>query len=281
MSGSRKRGLQKAPSRVRAPTRQPEQELEHPVADQIARDDNALLVPLARIRVLPGQPRQTFTEESIAELAEDIRENGLVNPLTVTQDGQVYNLVAGERRLRALQLLKASDAPVRVVPTENARAIQLAENLQREDLPLLEEAQALAALRDEQELTVRKLAEAVKKSRSYVHRRLEILTWPEDVQALLQEQPGLLTQAASLAKIPDAKQRQDRIAALLDPEASTKAATEGNKGKGRPPTPFKFAERKDGGFDLQVRYRPHLADREEIIAQLKQLIQTLEDQSSS
>lgn len=280
MSASKKRGLQKTP-RLRAPEPQGVEGLDHPIADQVGRDDSALLVPLGRIQVRPGQPRQTFDEASIAELAADIRDNGLINALAVTQEGQYYSLVAGERRLRALQLLGATDAPVRVVGEKQARAIQLAENIHREDLPLLEEARALVALRDEQGLTVRELAEAVKKSRGYVQRRLEILDWPEDVVELVRAHPGMLTQAADLAKIADSDQRQRRIAALLQPgEISVpQEPTKTKRGRGRPPTPFKFAERRDGGFDLQVRYRPGTTDREELVNQLKRLLQALEEQS--
>src|SRR5690606_13398694 len=95
----------------------------------------------------------------------------------------------------------------------------LAENIQREDLPLLEEAQALATLRDERELTVRELADLVKKSRGYVQRRLEITTWPEDVQQFLQENPGMLTQAAEIARVSDSQRRQKRIANATNPVA--------------------------------------------------------------
>lgn len=277
MSTTKKRGLQKTP-RVRVPTRQGATEAEHPVANQVARDHNALLVPLSRVRVRPGQPRQTFSEASLTELAEDIRANGLVNPLTVTQDpdGEHFNLVAGERRLRALALLNATDAPVRVIPEENARIVQLAENLQREDLPLLEEARALGALRDEQKLSVRELAQAVNKSRGYVQRRLEILEWPQELQDLLRTHPSMLTQAAEIAKLPDPAQRQRRIAALVAPEAADTTPEPPKRPRGRPPKPFVFSERKDGGFDLRVRFRPGATDREDLIQQLRRVLQELE-----
>lgn len=277
MSASKKRGLQTRP-RVRVPSKGEGADQSHPVADQIARDDAALLVPLGRIEIRPGQPRKTFDEESISELAENIRVNGVIHPLVVTQEGKMYGLVAGERRLRALQLLGASDAPVRVVDEKQARAIQLAENIHREDLPLIEEAQALAALREEQGLTVRELADTVKKSRSYVQRRLEILEWPEDTQELLRTHPGMLTQAAELAKISDPQERERRIAAALRPEGAAvpEEPVDKKRGRGRPPTPFKFAERRDGGFDLQVRYRPGMTNREELVNQLKELLRALE-----
>lgn len=271
---SKKRGLQRPPQ-VREPTE--EATLQHPVADQPARDENALIVPLSRIRVQPGQPRQTFTEESLNELAQDIQANGLVNPITVTQDGHHFSLVAGERRYRALQILNATDVPVRIIPQEQARAVQLAENIQREDLPLLEEAQALAALRDERSLTVRELADLVKKSRGYVQRRLEITTWPQDVQVFIQENPGMLTQAAEIAKIEDDGRRQRRMATAANPDAVGEQVATAPKQPGRPPLPFRYSPRRGGGFDLQVKYRPGQVDREELLQQLRQLISELED----
>lgn len=280
MSANRRRGLQKTP-RVRAPQPQTAEALEHPVADQVARDDSALLVPLSRINVAPGQPRRTFSEASIAELADDIRANGVINALTVTQEGQDYALVAGERRLRALKLLGATDAPVRIIDKSSAKAVQLAENIHREDLPLLEEARALAELQEELGLTVRQLAEQVRKSRSYVHRRLEILKWPEDVQGLLTTHPGLLTRAAEVAAIDDPRVREQAIAALTGSQSAegTEGARPKKRGRGRPPQPFKFNARKDGGFDLRVMYRPGTTNREELIGELRRLLETLEDRS--
>lgn len=279
MSATKKRGLQKAP-RVRAPEPKTAEALDHPIADQAARDDSALLVPISRIQADPGQPRRTFSEESIAELAADIRENGVINALTVTQDGQNYMLVAGERRLRALQLLGAHDAPVRVIDQSSARAVQLAENIHREDLPLMEEAQALAELQGELGLTVRQLAEQVRKSRSYVQRRLEVLKWPADVQDLLATHPGLLTRAAELAEIDDVGARK-RAIAILTGAASEQLNQEPKpkkRSRGRPPQPFKFNPRRDGGFDLRVTYRPGTTNREDLITELKRLLKELEAQ---
>ena len=274
---TKKRGLQRPPL-----VREPEKgaDLQHPVADQPARDEAALIVPLTRIRIQPGQPRKTFSEESLNELAQDIQANGLVNPITVTQDGPHFNLVAGERRYRALQILKATDAPVRIIPREHARAIQLAENIQREDLPLVEEAQALAALRDERGLTVRELADLVKKSRGYVQRRLEIISWPEDVQRFLGENPGMLTQAADIAKIADDTRRQRRIANASNPAMADREELEPSRQPGRPPLPYRFSPRRGGGFDLQIKYRPGQVDRAELLEKLKKLIQELEGAGS-
>lgn len=271
MSASKKRGLQRKP-RVR--NADPENStLGHPLVDQIARDQQALVVPLHQLKPSEDQPRQTFDESTIEELAKDIKANGLINPLTVVEEGEGYRVIAGERRYRALKQAGQQDAPVRIVSPSTARAIQLAENLHREDLPLLEEAQAFAALRDELSLTVRDLADKVRKSKSYVQRRLAIMEWPEDVQELLRQEPGMLTAAEAIARINDPKRRAQRIAALLSkkPERSPEPKPERER-----PEPFRFKERARGGFDVQVRYRPNSGNREELIAQLREVLQRLE-----
>lgn len=235
------------------------------------------MVPVTQLRPSEEQPRRTFDDASLDELASDIAANGLINPLTVVQEGGGYRIVAGERRYRALQRAGMHDAAVRVVDASTARAVQLAENLHREDLPLLEEAQAFAALRDELSLSVRELAEKVRKSRSYVQRRLAVLEWPQDVLELLRREPGLLTAAEKIARIKDPKRRAQRIAALLEdePEAEN-AAAEPRRERGRPPEPFRLKERKRGGFDVQVRYRPGSSNRDDLIKQLRVVLERLE-----
>lgn len=272
---AKKRGLQRPPQAQRNQAGdQARSSAGHPLAEQVGRDDRALVVPLSKLLPSISQPRQSFDEASIAELAADIEANGLINPLTVFQDGDVFRIVAGERRYRALVALDRSDAAVRVIQELDSRAVQLAENLQREDLPLMEEAQALASLRDELNLSVRALAERVKKSTSYVDRRLQVLNWPEDVQEMLRQYPGLLTKAAQVARIENLERRQRRIAELLNNEADLPQRPPAHRG--RPTQPFKVVEKRHGGFDLQVKYRPGQTDREDLIRQLRTVLDRLE-----
>jgi ParB family chromosome partitioning protein len=275
-----KRGLQRRPQATEDQDQLAKRPAPHPLADRPAPDIRALVVPLSKIQPSEDQPRQTFHDETIQELADDIEQHGLINPRTVYEDGDVFRLVAGERRYRALTLLEREEASVRVVDRESVRKIQLAENVQREDLPLVEEALALKELQKELDATQRDLADYVNKSKSYVNRRLQILEMPDDVQAMLREQPGLLTQAQKIAKIQDPERRQKHIEELLsggeaveDPAKTTKPKS----APGRPPAEaVRFTSKKRGGFDLVVKHRPGKTDRDEIIEQLRSILEKLE-----
>lgn len=273
MSSKRKRGLQ-------LPDEQDAAELqgqEHYTDNFVGNDSAARTVPVSLLTPSPDQPRRTFEPEALAQLAENIAEHGLINAVTVVEEGEAFRVVAGERRFRAVQNLGWTQVPVRIVNASEARAIQLAENLHRENLPLLEEAQALAALKDELDLTTRELAERVHKSSSYVDRRLQILNWPKDVQAVVADNPGFLTKAAAIAGIGDAELRNRQIQNLLnDDPVQVAPRTASTPARGRPPVAYKFTPKKLGGFDLSVKFRPGTTDREELIDKLRGLINDLE-----
>lgn len=265
----RKRGLQSA---VRDEARAG---AEHPLADREGRDEDALKIPLNRIQADPEQPRKHFDESTLAELARSIAEHGVLQPLIVRSEGDIYYIVAGERRFRAAHLAKLEAVPARVIhDRDRVLEVQLVENLQREDLPLLEEAQALYNLQELMQVSIRGLEQATGKSKSYIARRLGLLKLPEDVKDMLQKAPHLFSQAEKLGKIADASRRQGRIAALLrNPETENAVQT---RPPGRPVKPFSFKRRRSGAFDLVVKYRPGETDKEELIAQLKQALSDLE-----
>lgn len=131
------------------------------------------------------QPRQVFDEEKIRELADSIREQGLIQPLVVTQQkGGRYELIAGERRLRAARMLGFSEIPVVIkdVDEEGLLALALIENVQREDLGPIEEAQALKGLVDQFDYSQEQVAKKVGKSRSHVANSLRLLKLPQVIQ---------------------------------------------------------------------------------------------------
>lgn len=135
------------------------------------------------------QPRRDMHTEALEELAESIRKQGVLQPIVVRPvDDKRYEIIAGERRWRATQLAELPTIPavVRDVPDEAAIAMALIENIQREDLNAIEEAVALARLRDEFELTQQEVATAVGKSRATVANLLRLLTLREDVKTLLE-----------------------------------------------------------------------------------------------
>lgn len=148
-----------------------------------------------RIVPNPFQPRQEFTEDELRELADSIRENGLLQPLVVRPggggdgEGTRYQLVAGERRLRAVRLLEWEAVPaiVREVDDETLLVLALVENLQREELNPLEEARGYRTLSEEFGLTQEEIARSVGKDRSTVANMLRLLRLPPSIRKLLEK----------------------------------------------------------------------------------------------
>lgn len=141
--------------------------------------------------IVPGtmQPRTHFDEASLASLAESIRSHGIVQPLVVRRRGESYELIAGERRWRAAKLAGLAKVPVVVkeVPDDHLLEIALIENIQREDLNPIEEAQAYKKLIETVGLTQEALATRVGRDRSYITNYLRLLRLPDDLQQLVIE----------------------------------------------------------------------------------------------
>lgn len=155
-------------------------------------EGGALLVPITAIHPNPRQPRQQMAEESLQELADSIREHGILQPLIVTQEGnQRYVLIAGERRLRAAELAGLEMVPVLVRQATDEQRLELAliENVQRANLSPLETAEAYRQLTDEFGLSQEAVSQQVGKSRVSVSNTLRLLKLPEPIrQALADEQ---------------------------------------------------------------------------------------------
>jgi ParB family transcriptional regulator, chromosome partitioning protein len=145
---------------------------------------NLLALPIEAIQRNPDQPRKRFDEAKLEELANSIREHGVVEPILVRREGAKYRIVAGERRWRAAQRagLKEIPAIVREATDREAFELALIENIQRADLNAIEEAEAYQALVDEHGLTQEALAGRVGKERSSVANALRLLKLPEDVR---------------------------------------------------------------------------------------------------
>jgi ParB family transcriptional regulator, chromosome partitioning protein len=150
-------------------------------------------IPVSAIEADPNQPRRSFDEEKLQELAESIKLYGVLSPILVRAGALPgrYTIISGERRYRASHLagLAAIPAIVSQGEGEDSRtlAIQLVENLQRDDLSPLERAQAIGALRDGHSLSIREIAEKLSISKSAVQRSLEILSLPDDLLNALRE----------------------------------------------------------------------------------------------
>ncbi len=249
---------------------------EHPLAEREGRNEHALIVPLSRIQTDPNQPRKSFDKAALAELAATIKEHGVLQPLLVYLESDVYYIVAGERRYRAAHEAELTDVPVQVLQDKSRiRELQLVENLQRENLSLMEEARALGDLQATLQATVRGLEQATGKSKSYISRRLSLLKMPVDVQVMLEQAPQLFSQAEAVAQIVDEKRREARIQALLqEPKAASRVAQ--HKTPGRPVKPFALKKRRSGGFDLTVKFRPGTTDLASLVSELKTLLAELE-----
>ena len=172
--------------------------------------DEALIEPCS------VQPRTRFNNASLNELAESIKANGVVQPILVRRKGGRFELVAGERRLRAARIagLHSIPAVVREVPDEKLLEIALVENIQREDLNAIEEAQAYKSLLENVGLTQEALASRIGRDRSYVTNYLRLLRLPSDVQTLVQEGTVSTGHARALLGLAEPR-RQREFAAVI------------------------------------------------------------------
>jgi len=146
-------------------------------------------VPVTAIGPNPMQPRQRFADGGIDELAESIRQKGILQPLLVRRNGGGFDLIAGERRLRAAQRLGMENVPVLVRDVGDAEMLELAliENIQRENLNPIEEARAYRRLMEEFDLTQEEVAARVGKERSTVANTLRLLQLPATVKAQIEQ----------------------------------------------------------------------------------------------
>jgi len=145
-------------------------------------------LPLQKIEPGQEQPRTLFEQKKIDELADSIREHGVLSPLMVREvDGGFYRIIAGERRWRAARAAGLSEVPVRIVVADDKRALELAmvENLQREDLSPIEEARGYRALMEEFGMTQEEVAQRVSRSRPAVANSLRLLSLPAELMELV------------------------------------------------------------------------------------------------
>lgn len=157
----------------------------------------------------PNQPRKTFDEDKLAELADSIKQNGVLQPILVRRKGQKYEIVAGERRYQASKLagLKEMPAVVREIDDDKVFQLALIENLQRSDLSPIEEAKGYKQLLTSRSLTQEELAKILSKSRSAIANTLRLIDLPVEVQHMMEQ--GLLTagHARAILAVPSEEGR--------------------------------------------------------------------------
>ena len=167
-------------------------------------------LPLARIHPNRFQPRHAFSSESISELAQTLREEGLLQPIIVREDGEEYEIIAGERRFRAAQSLGWEKIPAIVnnLSDQQTASLALIENLQREDLNPIDEATAYENLMELNSLTQAQLAKDIGKSQSYVANKLRLLKLDPQVQEALAQGAITARHGRALLALSSDQQKQ-------------------------------------------------------------------------
>jgi ParB family chromosome partitioning protein len=227
-------------------------------------------IPLEQIEVNPFQPRVDFNEEALNDLANSIKTHGVVQPITVRKIGnKKFQLIAGERRLRASKLAGQDDIPayVRVANDQESLEIALIENIQREDLNALEIALNYQRLLDECNLTHEDLSTRLGKSRTAVTNYLRLLKLPPDVQSALKGKKISMGHARAIAGLDDvvmqlyickeivAKEMSVRQTEALIKAGNTKAKPKSSPGK----LPFAYQKVQDNmasNLSAKVQIKP-------------------------
>ena len=171
--------------------------------------EGAVEISVESIRPNPYQPRKKFDKEKLKELSESIKKHGIIQPLIVRKKGTNYELVAGERRLRAARLAKLQTVPVLVrdYDEKQMRELSLVENIQRHDLNPLEEAKAIQELMKQCDYTQALAAERLGRSRAAVANLLRMLNLPEELQAMVVDERVTAGQMRPLLALADREQQ--------------------------------------------------------------------------
>jgi ParB family chromosome partitioning protein len=167
-------------------------------------------IPLEKVVPNPAQPRMTWHEDTLAELAASIREHGVLQPILVRPAGEGYEIIAGERRWRASKLAGKESVPAIVERFDDSTALEIAliENLQREDLSPLDEAVIYKKMTDELGYSIRNLATKLSKDKGYVENRLRLASAPDDVRDMVAQRYDTLSAAYELMKLENKRRRQ-------------------------------------------------------------------------
>ncbi|MBL4686728.1 MAG: ParB/RepB/Spo0J family partition protein [Nannocystaceae bacterium] len=226
-------------------------------------------LPIEELTPGPDQPRKRFEEKALAQLAESIKANGIIQPIVVTPapagSGARYFIVAGERRWRAAQRAALHDVPVAVRKTEGAERLELAlvENIQRADLNPIEEAQAFAQLVELRGYTQDTLADRVGKDRSTISNALRLLRLPEKVQSMVRDSELSMGHARALLGLAEDRDMTDVARRVVSGKLSVRA-TEQLVRKRLVPTPLPDDETERRQIivgELETRLRRRLGVR--------------------
>lgn len=190
----------------------------------IEEDEKVIEIPLNQLRANPYQPRKAFDEESIKELAESIRQHGIIQPIIVRSVLKGYEIIAGERRFRASQYCGNTTIPavVKSFSDQQVMEIALIENLQRENLNAMEVAVAYQGLMDQFQLTQEELSLKVGKSRSHIANFLRLLSLPDEVKEYVSRGTLSMGHARALVGLKDSAMIKQLAKQCIDHEWSVR-----------------------------------------------------------
>lgn len=185
-------------------------------------------IQVDKIRPNPYQPRKFFEQAALEELASSIKEHGLMQPITVRAIGDAYQLIAGERRLKASKLVGLTEIPsvITEVSNQDSAVLALIENLQREDLNFIEESQAYYDIIKDHGYTQQQLAKSVGKNQSTVANKLRLLKLPSEVIKKIVENNLSERHARALLRLPDEKSQLKILKLIIDKELNVKRTEE-------------------------------------------------------
>lgn len=215
---------------------------------------------IASITPMEGQPRQSFSQDTIKELAESIDKNGLLQPIVVRKAGDKYEIIAGERRYRAFKTLKKDKIPaiVRDYKDEEVDKLQLVENVQREDLNPYDEAMAYLKLKEKYGLKQDDIAKAVGKSRPYISNMTRLLSLEDEILDMLKKGEITVSHAKLILSL-DTKEERLKLAHKIKDAGLTVRKTENKINK-----PKKEKAENIYVKDLRERLEDYLATKVEI-----------------
>ena len=205
------------------------------------------VLPLQKVEPNPLQPRKTFDPEALQTLADSIAEHGIIQPLSVRKVGDYYQIVAGERRWRAARLAGLTEVPVCVLDIDERETMELAlvENLQREDLNPIEEAEGYRTLMEEYGLTQEQAAEKIGRSRPAVANALRLLALDDELTELVKNGSLSAGHARALLSLPKDKQRKAAAQRVMALQLSVRQTETLCKNMLKTPAPKKAAPTVD------------------------------------
>ncbi|SFF65515.1 Effector of nucleoid occlusion Noc [Halobacillus alkaliphilus] len=207
----------------------PEQESEDNNSEEGYSPDEVMQVPVAHIQPNRYQPRAIFNDEKISELAQTIHTHGMIQPIVLRRiDEEDYELIAGERRWRAVQTLEWETIPaiIRDMNDSQAASVALIENLQREELTVIEEAMAYARLIELHELTQEALAQRLGKSQSTIANKMRLLKLPESVQQAIMDKKITERHARALIGVKDPEMQEKILTEIIEKHLNVKQTEE-------------------------------------------------------